>query len=153
MHIEFRPAVASDASELTNIAFAAKRHWNYPDEWIELWADELTVEPRYIESNWVLAAIDGSRLVGWCAVVEKRGEHWLDYCWIVPEAAGKGIGRILVKRALDHAAKSQAVSLKVISDPHAEGFYHRMGFRTIGKYPSKPHERRLPILEADIEDG
>jgi hypothetical protein len=40
MNIIFRSGLGSDAPELTKIAFAAKRHWDYPEEWIDLWADE-----------------------------------------------------------------------------------------------------------------
>lgn len=149
MDIVFHQAAGSDASELTDIAFAAKRYWNYPEKWIELWADELTVDAEYIETNWVVAATAGSRIVGWCAVVPARGECWLDYCWVTPAAFGNGIGRALVTRALGYAADAQSRTLKVISDPHAEGFYRRLGFRRIGDRPSKPAGRRLPVLEAD----
>jgi hypothetical protein len=42
--IEIRRAEGPEASELTAVAFAAKRHWGYPEAWIDLWADELTVD-------------------------------------------------------------------------------------------------------------
>lgn len=153
MNVEFRQAVASDASELTRIAFAAKRHWDYPEEWIELWADELTVDAEYVEANWVLAATVGPQIVGWCAVTHDRGENWLDYCWVLPAAAGNGVGRALVARAFGYAAESQSRTLKVISDPNAEGFYRRLGFRRTGDRPSRPEGRRLPVLEADVADA
>lgn len=153
MDVVLREAVGSDAAELTRIAFAAKRHWDYPEEWIELWADELTVDTGYIEGNWVLAATAGSQIVGWCAVTEDRGQYWLDYCWVLPAAAGNGVGRALVARALGYAAASQSRTLKVIADPNAEGFYRRLGFRLIGDCPSRPEGRRLPVLEADAANA
>jgi len=30
----------SDFETLTGIAFAAKRHWNYPDKYFEMWKEE-----------------------------------------------------------------------------------------------------------------
>ncbi len=150
MNIIFRNAVGSDASELTKIAFAAKRYWDYPEEWIDLWADELTVDSRYIDANWVLLAIADSQIVGWSAVSEERDEYWLDCCWVLPGAVGKGVGRALVHRALDYAAESHCRTIKVISDPNAEGFYRRLGFRSIGDRPSRPAGRRLPLLEANV---
>lgn len=150
MNVVLRAAVGSDAAELTRIAFSAKRHWDYPEAWIELWADELTVDAGYIEANWVLVAMVEAQIVGWCAVVREQGECWLDYCWVLPAAAGKGAGRALVARALGYAAQSQSRTLKVIADPNAEGFYRRLGFRPIGDRPSKPAGRRLPVLEADV---
>ena len=150
MDVVFRKAVCTDAAELTRIAFAAKRHWDYPEEWIELWAEELTIDAGYIAANWVLAATVGSRIVGWCAVIEDRGEYWLDYCWVLPAAAGNGVGRALVERSFGYAAESQSRTLKVIADPNAEGFYRRLGFRLIGARPSRAAGRRLPLLEADV---
>jgi hypothetical protein len=35
-------AKPEDAANLTGIAFAAKRHWGYPENWIESWRDLLT---------------------------------------------------------------------------------------------------------------
>ena len=153
MNVSFRQAVGSDAHELTSIAFAAKRAWDYPEEWIGLWSDELTVDAGYVETNWVLSATAESRIVGWCAVSEERGEYWLDYCWVLPAVAGKGIGRSLVRHALGYAADSHARSLRVISDPNAEAFYRRLGFRLIGDYPSRPEGRRLPLLEANVANA
>jgi hypothetical protein len=56
--VSIRTACASEAEDLTMIAFAAKRHWNYPEKWIELWAEELTIDGRYIEHNTVFVVED-----------------------------------------------------------------------------------------------
>jgi GNAT superfamily N-acetyltransferase len=148
--IEIRRAEAFEASELTAIAFAAKRHWGYPEEWIDLWADELSVDGRYIDQNRVFLATDGTRTLGWCALSKEREECWLDYCWVLPDAAGRGIGRALILQAFRLAAESRSLTLKVVADPNAEGFYCKMGFRRIGDRPSVPNGRRLPVLEADV---
>jgi GNAT superfamily N-acetyltransferase len=153
MDIEIRRAEAFEASELTTIAFAAKRHWGYPEEWIDLWAGELSIDGGYIEGNRVFLATDGNRTLGWCALSEVRGEYWLDYCWVLPEAAGRGIGRALVLRAFRLAAELKVSTLKVAADPNAEGFYFKMGFRRIGDRPSVPNGRRLPVLEADVANA
>ena len=153
MKFAIQSAEAADARELTAIAFAAKRLWGYPDAWIELWADELTIDGRYIEENRVFLATDGVRTLGWCAVAEQSGEYWLDYCWVLPEAAKRGIGRALVSRALRLAAELESSTLKVIADPHAEAFYCKLGFRRIGDRPSVPPGRRLPVLEAKVANG
>lgn len=145
-----RRAEAADAGELTAIAFAAKRHWGYPEAWIELWEDELTIDGRYIDENRVFLATDRVRTLGWCAVAEEGGEYWLDYCWVLPDAARRGIGRALVSRALRLAAELESSMLKVVADPNAEAFYHKMGFRRIGERPSLPAGRRLPVLEANV---
>jgi GNAT superfamily N-acetyltransferase len=153
MDIEIRRAEAFEAAELTAIAFTAKRHWDYPEEWIDLWAGELSVDGRYIEENRVFLAADDNRILGWCALSEEREEYWLDYCWVLPEAAGRGIGRALVLQAFRLAAELKFPTLKVAADPNAEGFYCKMGFRRIGDRPSVPYGRRLPVLEADVANA
>lgn len=149
MNTRIREAVPSDAAELTAIAFAAKRHWGYPEEWIDLWTDELTVEEEYVEANRVFVATDGAGILGWCAVAEQQGQYWIDYCWVLPDAAGKGIGRQLVRHAFELVNQLQLASLKVIADPNAEGFYKRLGFKCTGEYLSVPEGRRLPVLTAN----
>jgi GNAT superfamily N-acetyltransferase len=150
VNISIRKADPANAGELTDIAFAAKRDWDYPESWIQLWADELEVDADYVASNRVFTASDGKQILGWCAVTEENGELWLDYCWVLPAAAGRGIGRALVTRAYDVAAELQSPALKVIADPNAEGFYRKLGFRLVGQYPSVPSGRKLPVLEAPV---
>lgn len=148
--VQIRRAEAGDAIALTDVAFAAKRHWDYPEEWIRLWADELTVDPEYIGTHQVYVAEDDTGVVGWCAVSEDADACWLDYCWVRPEAAGRGTGKLLVQQARAIAADSRAGALKVISDPNAQGFYARLGFRRIGEHPSKPEGRSLPVLKLSL---
>ena len=38
----------NDPATLTEIAFAAKRHWGYPERWIASWTDLLTLQPESI---------------------------------------------------------------------------------------------------------
>ena len=150
MNVEIRRAEADDAPELTAVAFAAKRHWGYPEAWIDLWADELSIDGKYIGENRVFLASDGNRALGWCAITEVLEQYWLDYCWVLPEAARRGIGRALVREAFRLAATLKARTIRVVADPNAEGFYCRLGFRRIGERPSLPHGRRLPVLEASV---
>lgn len=153
MDIAIRRAVAAEASELTAIAFAAKRHWGYPEAWIDLWADELSVDGRYIEENWAFVATDGARVLGWCAIAKEREECWVEHCWVLPEATGRGAGRTLIDQAFRLAAELSTLTLKVVADPNAESFYRRLGFRRIGDRPSVPIGRRLPVLEANVANA
>lgn len=45
MSIALRPATPADAAVLTEIAHAAKRHWGYPERWVQLWRAALTITP------------------------------------------------------------------------------------------------------------
>ena len=39
------------ANVLTEIAISAKRHWNYPEAWIQHWIPSLTISEEYISQN------------------------------------------------------------------------------------------------------
>ena len=61
MDVDIRAARSAEAGHLTSIAFEAKRYWGYPEDWMKLWEDELTVLPDYVERNWVYLATSGDR--------------------------------------------------------------------------------------------
>ena len=65
--IVFR-AVPADARGLSTIVIAAKRHWGYPDEWIELWRRELTVTPENIERDYFSIAEVSGQIGGFVSV-------------------------------------------------------------------------------------
>lgn len=46
MAIEIHRARSTEADQLTTIAIAAKRHWGYPDRWIDLWDRQLAITPK-----------------------------------------------------------------------------------------------------------
>lgn len=47
--IQIRHALPADADTLTRIAIAAKRHWDYPERWMEIWTPQLTFSPQYFD--------------------------------------------------------------------------------------------------------
>jgi len=56
--ISIRRASPEDAEQLTQITIASKRHWNYPEKWIQLWIPELTFSPQYISDHEVWLAVE-----------------------------------------------------------------------------------------------
>lgn len=148
-----RPAKVEEAAMLTEIALAAKRHWNYPERWIELWREDLTITADFIEGNDVFVAVDCDNLIGFYALVISDGITELDHLWVLPKWIGKGIGRKLLDHALNRAAAIGAPRIEIVSDPNAEGFYRNAGARPIGEIVStlEGQERRLPRLAIEIQ--
>jgi GNAT superfamily N-acetyltransferase len=147
-----------DAPALTEIAHSAKRHWGYPEAWILSWRDDLTLDQAYIQSHIVYAIRDHVSLLGFYSLVQldSTGNRWeLDHMWVVPAAMGQGVGRALFEHAVDQAQGRGARRLRILSDPHAEAFYHRMGARTVGRLDASIGgvERWLPEMELTLEDG
>jgi len=75
---------AEDAPTLTQIAHAAKRHWGYPENWIESWRDVLTMRPEFIAENISYCAIENDRPIGFYVLTTEDDGIHLDHLWILP---------------------------------------------------------------------
>jgi N-acetylglutamate synthase-like GNAT family acetyltransferase len=138
MELQIRRADPNDAAALTELAHAAKRHWGYPEKWIELWKEDLTITPEFVVNNEVFLALVGAEIVGCCALVLGSIETAeLEHMWIKPEHIGSGVGRALFCQVKERAASLKVRALEISSDPNAEGFYRRMGATRIGDVKSE----------------
>jgi GNAT superfamily N-acetyltransferase len=148
-------ATPEDADTLTEIAHAAKRHWGYPERWIQNWRDILTIRPEIITASVAYCAMDDARVRGFYLLSNEGDGLHLDHLWIVPDAMGRGIGRSLFEHAVDQARRLSHRTFKIEADPNAESFYTRMGARRIGETVSIIEEQRreLPLLQYDLENG
>jgi GNAT superfamily N-acetyltransferase len=61
----------------------------------------------------------------------------LDGLFVEPEAMRAGLGRVLVEDAVRIARQRGAAGIEVIANPHAGGFYERLGFRSVGSVATR----------------
>lgn len=137
------------ATALTNIAFAAKRHWDYPEHWIELWAPQLTITPDYIGENETWLAAINDEPAAFYALKQEGDVWWLDHLWVRPEAMGQRLGAFLFRHALMRCRLRHISILRIESDPNAQGFYEKMGARKVGESRGEVEgqPRVLPVME------
>jgi len=152
-----RPAVQDEAEILTQISFASKSYWNYPQEYFEIWKNELTISPSYIEKNNVFVFELGGVIAGYYSIVElsddievsgiiiERG-FWLEHMFIEPAHIGKGIGAGMFQHIRKMCAAKGIGQLGILSDPHSRGFYEKMGCEYVREYPSTIKNRTTPYL-------
>ncbi|HZY44069.1 MAG TPA: GNAT family N-acetyltransferase [Anaerolineae bacterium] len=152
MAIDLRRARSTEADQLTTIAIAAKRQWGYPDRWIDLWREQLTIAADYIAAHEVYAATIDQVIVGFYAVSDSGSISILDHLWVQPNSIGRGVGRRLLQHAIDQAKRSGAHSIEIESDPNAEGFYQHMGARRVSvkRHELEGQARELPVLRIDL---
>ena len=141
-----------DAAALTEIAFTAKRHWRYPERWIESWRDILTVTPQLIAANPTFSAMEDNRIVGFYSLTTEPHPD-LTHLWVLPRAMGQGIGRALFGHAAGQAKALGFRGFRIEADPNAEGFYQRMGAKRAGSNRTEVEGevRELPLLRYDLE--
>ena len=152
MQITIQRAAPEQHERLTRIAFAAKKYWGYPERWMEIWKDALTITPEFIVVNEVHAATLESEVAGFYGLIVSRGKVQLEHMWIDPDYIGRGIGKQLFDHAIEIATGLGADSIEIESDPNAEGFYKRMGARQVGESVSEleGQPRVLPLLVVDL---
>lgn len=151
--VEIRSCLPGEAPQLTAIAHASKRHWGYPERWIEEWRESLTVTPDLILSSEVHGAAVEGELVGFYVLMPVRQRMELEHFWLVPEHIGSGLGKALFRHAVGVATSRGTRVIDITSDPNAEGFYRKMGATPVGRVfaPVDGEQRYLPRLELRLE--
>jgi len=149
MNLSIRRALTEDAAILSQIAFAAKAHWGYPERWLAIWKPELTFSPDYFEKNESWVAEVEETPIAFSTLQEKEGNAWLENLWVSPEFIGQGVGKRLFLQALEESRQRSYRTLRLEADPHALGFYEKMGMHKIGERYSEMEgqPRILPIME------
>ena len=149
MIFEIFRSTPDQAETLTQIAFAAKRHWGYPERWLQIWSTILTITPDLIEKHDTYVAFANEKPIGFYALYVEDDKASLEHLWVLPEYMGKGVGRKLFEHALSRCKEIGAKILEIESDPNALGFYERMGAKKVGQAASEVDGqlRVLPILE------
>lgn len=146
-----RRASPEDIIALTQIAHEAKRHWGYPENWIKHWESDLTISPDFVVANQVFLAEKDNQILGFYALRLRQEKAVLDHLWVRPEHIGSGIGKQLFLHAMQGAAGQNVSAVEISSDPHAEGFYQKMGAYRMGETVSEieGQPRILPLMEVD----
>ena len=144
-------ATLTDASELSELTYKSKAHWGYSEEQIEKWRNDLQVSEKYIENNEVFFTRESNRIAGYYSFSKVSvSTVKLDNIFIDPEYIGKGLGLTLMKDFLNRVKKLDVDTITLDSEPNAEQFYRKFGFKTVGKLKSSILNRFLPIMELNL---
>ncbi len=149
--ISIRKALPEESETLTQIAHEAKRHWGYPERWIQFWDQYLTITPQLIADADVFLAEQDGTVLGFYALVMRDGNAELDHLWVSPHHLGRGIGKELFIHSMRRAAAEAISEVEIVSDPNAEGFYKKMGAEPAGQEVSSVDgtSRVVPRLNID----
>lgn len=156
-----RPAEDYENDILTELSFAAKRYWKYPEAYFDIWKPELTITSNYIKDNYVYVAEVAGQIVGYFSIVEVQEDFlvgevllgkgfWLEHIFVLPEFIGRGIGTQLIDAAKTICAKENIRCLSILSDPYATGFYSKVGANYRDEVPSNIKGRTVSLFELKI---
>ena len=146
-------AKPEQAATLTDLAIAAKRRWGYPEQWMESWNHVLTIQPAFIAEHETYTAFMDNRPAGFYALRHGLDRMYLEHLWVLPEVMRRGVGRALFNHAIGRSRELGCSILEIESDPHAAGFYERMGASRIGTTVTElaGRPRELPVLVYEID--
>jgi GNAT superfamily N-acetyltransferase len=162
MSIVVRTASVNDSEILTDISFASKRYWKYPDEYFDVWKDELTITSEYIQSNIVYVAEKNEKIIGYFSLVEVKKDFWagkvfvkkgfwLEHIFISPQYIGKGVGSKLIAVLNSKCKEMNINKVCIFSDPNAKGFYDKVGARYLDESPSSIKGRTVSLYVLSIK--
>lgn len=152
---------ASESELLTRLSFASKSYWQYPEAFFEVWSHELTITPDYIAKNDLFVYESERAVVGYYSILELDEDidvagitlnkgFWLEHMFVAPRSIGKGIGSQLFKHMKQRCQSKGIITLGVLADPNARGFYEKMGCTYVGEYPSTIKNRTTPYLILEL---
>ncbi len=152
MPLKLRPAALADAPALTNILHRAKASWGYPRDKMADFMDHWGITASTIRSlQMTVAELDGVPVAFSGIALKDRETLLVDFLFVAPEVQGRGIGRLLLKRAEDVARARKLSRLYLESDTHAELYYEKHGFRTIATRPSDMSPGKdIPFMEKPL---
>jgi GNAT superfamily N-acetyltransferase len=123
-----RAARPDEGATLREIAAAAKGLWGYDEALIRSWAASLDLSPGRLEAAHAFVAEADGRAVGWAEVLPcEDGVCVLEHLWVEPGSIRRGVGSQLFRHAAARARELGAATMEWEAEPHALGFYARMG--------------------------
>lgn len=141
-------ASIEDNDILTEITKKSKAYWGYSEEQILKWNDNLTISKDYIETNCVFTLVNNNEIVGYYSYLIKEEKNViLDNLFVLPEYIGKGFGKYLMTDFLNRMRNEKFEKITLDSEPNAENFYLKIGFKKIGEFETSIKNRFMPIME------
>lgn len=144
--MKIRKATLKDLPILNQISLASKRHWQYPEDWIQRWLEDLTLDEEDLQNQEVHVLEADEKLIGFCGIAEDSDAYEVAHLWVLPEYIGKGYGKRLLNASISNVVIDKK-KIRLVADPNAEHFYQSQGFETVNRMESYPKGRFLPVME------
>lgn len=148
MIITFK-ALPADREKLNRLLYASKDYWNYGPAFMAKFMALFALTEEYIINNEVIIAQQADNIIGFYSFRRAAPSHLeLDCLFLHPDFIGQGLGTQLWKMICAQALSLGYNEFILWSDPHAEGFYYKMGCEKIdvGKSILAPN-RYLSIMK------
>jgi GNAT superfamily N-acetyltransferase len=96
------------------------------------------MSPDFIEENEVWVLEDEGEVLGFHGLIHRGDLVLLEHLWLLPEHIGKGHGHRLFEHAVERARAAGGTRLEWSAEPHAIGFYERVGGQHLRDEAERP---------------
>ena len=150
--MKIEKSIRTDSKKLTELTIRSKSHWDYSMQQIEKWRDDLTVSEDYIIEKEVYKLIDSKdKIIGYYSFFKiDEVNVKLENLFVEPKFIGYGYGKMLINDFIERIRKTRTEKIILDSDPNAENFYAKNGFKVVGKLKTSIEGRFLPIMELKV---
>ena len=150
---EFRQARPDEAEAITALVVRSKRHWGYPDAFIEVMTPVMSftrADLEHLRARVEVLESEG-HLLGVLRLWRRTELAFLEDLWLDPPAMGQGLGRRMFARAAEIARGWGKGVMEWESDPFAEPFYLHLGAERVGMSPSETIPgRAIPLMRITL---
>ena len=131
--VTIRTAIAADHKPLEALQWRASLSNPAEREALLAHPEAIELPLQHIESCHVFVAEGGGAIKGYATMVPRQDGHCeLDALFVQPLDWRQGVGRHLVEYCCSQAKAAGATELRVVGNPHAQGFYEATGFVALG---------------------
>lgn len=148
---EISEGTEQDLAAVTDVGIRSKASWDYPEDRMAVFREELTWTSDLVRDRRLFVARDGDRIAGYCSL--RRHDDAtieLEHLFVDPDYFRLGLGSALFEHAKAQAAAAGGRTLSIVSDPYAAGFYERLGCTRGPDIPSSIPGRTIPTFAVDL---
>ncbi|WP_162263960.1 MULTISPECIES: GNAT family N-acetyltransferase [Legionella] len=128
----------------------SKAVWNYSESFLNVFMEKYGVKPSFLEREEIVLFEKDQSLVGLYAFkINEQSAAELDLFFINSNHIRQGLGKQIWQHAINFASTKGWLKFELVSDPNAEGFYLKMGAKSLRKFESFPG-RFVPVLSVSL---
>lgn len=145
--MQIRLATLRDLNDLNELMRLSKAYWGYDHEFMNQFMLKFEITAFYLSKSETYLINENDKIIGFYSFsTNDNGDLELDNLFLHPDVIGVGKGKELWQLCIKTARQQGAKTFVLWSDPHAEGFYFKMGCQKIGERLSPLMPNRYPPI-------